>query len=274
MECREFDQNRESLLTYNYCPRTEISMAKIELLNNIDHKDLRVKIERSGKLGDNVWFTPTFPQEFRNLQKHYPVVFTKNSETGQFQAVALLGFEVGENLFLDENGWNASYIPLSIMRQPFLIGFQHAEKDGVPIKNMVVSVDMDNPRVSKTEGEPVFLEHGGNTGYLEQINSILNLINEGFERNSAFIDMLMGMDLLESFVLDIELDDGSKHRMSGFYTINEESLLGLTGDDLVILNNNGHLEPIYMAIASMSNISTLIEMKNILKAKNTADVAD
>ena len=102
----------------------------------------------------------------------------------------------------------------------------------------------------------------------------MNLINEGFERNSAFIDMLMGMDLLESFVLDIELDDGSKHRMSGFYTINEESLLGLTGDDLVILNNNGHLEPIYMAIASMSNISTLIEMKNILKAKNTADVAD
>jgi len=249
-------------------------MAKIELLNNVDHKDLKVNIERSADLGDNVWFTPTFPQEFRNLQKHYPIVFTKNAETGQFQAIALLGFEVEENLFLDENGWNASYIPLSIMRQPFLIGFQHAEKDGVPIKNTVVSVDMDNPRVSKTEGQPVFLEHGGNTGYLEQVNSILNLINEGFERNSAFIDMLMGMDLLESFVLDVELDDGSKHRMSGFYTINEESLLGLTGDDLVILNNNGHLEPIYMAIASMSNISTLIEMKNKLLEDPTADVAD
>jgi len=249
-------------------------MAKIELLNNIDHKDLRVNIERSAALGDNIWFTPTFPQGFRNLQKHYPVVFTKNAETGQFQAVALLGFEVEENLFLDENGWNASYIPLSIMRQPFLIGFQHAEKDGVPIKNTVISVDMDNPRVSKTEGEPVFLEHGGNTGYLEQINSILDSINEGFERNSAFIDMLMGMDLLESFVLDVELDDGSQHRMSGFYTINEESLLGLTGDDLVILNNNGHLEPIYMAIASMSNISTLVEMKNKLLEDTTADVAD
>lgn len=249
-------------------------MAKIELLNNVDHKDLKVNIDRSADLGDNVWFTPTFPQEFRNLQKHYPVVFTKNAETGQFQAVALLGFEVGENLFLDENGWNASYIPLSIMRQPFLIGFQQAEKDGVPIKNTVVSVDMDNPRVSKTEGQPVFLEHGGNTEYLEQINSILNLINEGFERNSAFIDMLMGMDLLESFVLDVELDDGSQHRMSGFYTINEESLLGLTGDDLVILNNNGHLEPIYMAIASMSNISTLIEMKNKLLENNATDVAD
>lgn len=249
-------------------------MAKIELLNNLDHKDLRVRIDRSAALGDNVWFTPTFPQEFRNLQKHYPIVFTKNAVTGQFQAVALLGFEDEENLFLDENGWNASYIPLSIMRQPFLIGFQQAEKDGVPIKQMVISVDMDNPRVNKTEGEPVFLEHGGNTAYLEQINSILNLVREGFERNSAFIDMLMGMDLLESFVLDVELNDGSQHRMSGFYTINEESLLGLTGDDLVILNNNGHLEPIYMAIASMSNISTLVEMKNKLQENNQANVAD
>ena len=239
-------------------------MAKIELLNNIDHKDLKIKIERSAELGDNVWFTPTFPQEFKVLQNHYPIVFTKNTETGQFQAVALFGFEVGENLFLDENGWNARYIPLSIMRQPFLIGFQRAEKDGVDIKQMVVSVDMDNPRVNETDGQAVFLEHGGNTEYLEQVNSILKLVSDGFERNSAFIDMLMGMDLLESFVLDVELDDGSQHLMSGFYTINEESLLGLTGDDLVILNNNGHLEPIYMAIASMSNIPKLVEMRNKL----------
>ncbi len=249
-------------------------MPKIELLNNIDHKDLKVNINRSAALGDNVWFTPTFPQEYRVLQKHYPIVFTKNAQTGQFQAVALFGFEVGENLFLDENGWNASYIPLSIMRQPFLIGFQQSDKDGVPIKEMVISVDMENPRVSRTEGEPVFLEHGGNTAYLDQVNSILNLVREGFERNSAFIEMLMGMDLLESFVLDVELDDGSQHRMSGFYTINEESLLGLTGDDLVILNNNGHLEPIYMAIASMSNISTLVEMKNRLLKNNKPDVTD
>ena len=57
-------------------------------------------------------------------------------------------------------------------------------------------------------------------------------------------------------------------------TINEESLMGLTGDYLVILNNNGHLEPIYMAIASMSNISTLVQMKNKLLEDNGADVSD
>jgi len=237
-------------------------MSKFELLNNVDHKDLRVIQTRSAEFGDNVWFTPTFPQEFRNLQKHYPIFFTKNTETGKFQPIAMFGFEDKENLFLDEHGWNASYIPLSIMRQPFLIGFQEAREDGVDGKQQVVSVDMDNPRVSVTKGEPVFLEHGGNSEFLERATSILNLIHEGFERNSAFVDMLLGMDLLESFVLDVQLNDGSEHRMSGFYTINEESLKGLTGDDLVILNNNGYLEAVYMVIASVSNISTLVEKRN------------
>lgn len=249
-------------------------MANIELLNNVDHKNLRILTDRSAELGDNVWFTPTFPHEFRNLQRYYPIVFTKNTQTGQFQGVALLGFEEGENLFLDEDGWHAGYIPLSIMRQPFLIGLQEAEKDGVQINQMVVSVDMDNPRVNESEGEPVFLEHGGNTDYLEQINSILKLIHEGFERNSLFIDMMLGMDLLESFVLDIELDDGSTHHMSGFYTINEESLAGLTGDDLVILNNNGFLEAVYMVIASQSNIPTLVEMRNKLLRDSKPHVDD
>jgi len=239
-------------------------MPNIQLLNNVDHKNLRVITDHSAEYGDNQWFAPTFAHEFRNLQSHYPIVFTKNPETGQFQAVALLGFEVDENLFLTDEGWDAMYIPLSVVRQPFLIGFQQNSEDGVTSVEPVISVNMDSPRISETQGEPVFLEHGGNSEYLEQINSLLDLVHEGHERNQAFVDMLLGMDLLESFVLDVELNDGSEHRMSGFYTINETSLRGLTGDDLVILNNNGYLEAVYMAIASLANISALVEKKNSL----------
>lgn len=239
-------------------------MAKIELLNNLDHKDLRVITTRSAGLGDNQWYTPSFPHEFRNLQRHYPIVFTKNPETGQFQSVALLGFEVGENLFLNEDGWDAGYIPLSIMRQPFMIGFQDSREGGVVKTERVISVNMDSPRISQTEGERVFLEHGGSSEYLERVTSILNLVDQGYKRNQPFIDMMLGMDLLESFALDVELNDGSEHRMSGFYTINEDSLAGLTGDDLVILNNNGYLEAVYMVIASVSNISDLVDRKNRL----------
>lgn len=249
-------------------------MAKFELLNNVDHRDLRVKTQRSAELGDNLWYVPTFPAEFKNIQRCYPIFFMKNPDTGKFQAVAVFGFEERGNLFLDEEGWNAGYIPLSIMRQPFLIGVQQAQQDSVSGTQLVVSVDMESPRVGITEGERVFLEHGGNSEYLEQVTSILKVIHEGFERSTSFADMLLGMDLLESFVLDVELDDGSTHYLSGFYTINETSLAGLEGKDLVVLNNNGYLEAIYMVIASMTNIPDLVEKKNCLVRRNAQHVDD
>lgn len=246
-------------------------MARFELLNNVDHKDLRVKTERSAELGDKFWYVPTFPAEFRNIQRCYPIFFIKSPDTGKFQAVAVFGFEEGENLFLEEEGWDAAYIPLSVLRQPFLVGVQKAQQDGMSGTQFVVSVDMDSPRVSATEGERVFLEHGGNSAYLEQVTSILKVIHEGYERSTNFADMLLGMDLLESFVLEVELNDGSTHNLSGFYTINEASLAGLEGKDLVVLNNNGYLEAIYMVIASMSHIPDLVNRRNNLldsKAKH------
>ena len=124
------------------------------LLNNVDHKDLRVITTRSARYGDDVMYAITFPSEFRNIQAHYPIVFRKNAQ-GQFEPIALLGFQERQNLFLTRRGWNASYIPLTIERQPFLIGFSAD-------KQPMMHVDLDSPRISRTEGEAVF--NGG--GYL------------------------------------------------------------------------------------------------------------
>jgi len=248
-------------------------MANFQLLNNVDHKDLKIITDRSAELGDNVWYAVTFPSEFRNLQRHYPVFFIKNPSTGEFQAVAMFGVENGENLFLDEDGWHASYIPLNIMRQPFLIGFQDQDTGGGVEREPVVSVDMDNPRVNTERGESVFLEHGGQSQYLERINSILKLLHDGMRRSTPFFDTLGELGLLESFVLDVQLDGGSEHRLTGFYTINEEALRKLEGEQLRMLNRRGYLEAIYMAIASMSNIPALLEKKNELRKRKAGDAA-
>lgn len=241
-------------------------MANYQLLNNVEHKDLKVVIDRSAELGDNVWFAATFPSEFRNVQRFYPIIFTKNPDSGAFEAVAMLGFEDGENLFLGESGWDAAYIPLNIMRLPFLIGFQEQTLDGETTREPVITVDMDSPRVNLERGEPVFLEHGGNSPYLEQVGSILKVLHEGVKSGELFYTVLAELDLLESFVLDVQLEDGSENRMSGFYTINEERLKELKPEHLAMLNRRGYLEAIYMVIASMSHLPDLIDRKNRLQA--------
>ena len=237
-------------------------MPNYELLNNIDHKDLKVVIDRSAEYGDDVWFAATFPSEFRNVQRHYPIIFTKNPESGAFEAVAMFGFEEGENLFLGESGWDAGYIPLNIMRLPFLIGFQEQNIEGEKTREPVITVDMDSPRVGTERGESVFLEHGGNSPYIEQVGSILKVLHEGVKSGELFYTVLAELDLLESFVLDVQLEDGSENRMSGFYTINEDRLKELEPEPLAMLNRRGYLEAIYMAIASMSHLPDLIDRKN------------
>jgi hypothetical protein len=233
-------------------------MSKHVLLNNVDHKDLRIVTTRSAEYGDNVMLAATFPAEFRNLQAHYPIVFRKNAQ-GQFEPVTLLGFKEGQNLFLTEQGWDATYIPMTLERLPFLIGFSH---DRQPMMH----IDLDHPRVSRTQGEPIFREFGGNTEFLERMNSLLLAIHNGLAASESFIGALLQHDLLESFVLDIQLNDGSQNRLAGFYTIKEERLLDLNGAALERLNRAGHLQAIYMAIASLSHFRALIERVNKLNA--------
>ena len=227
------------------------------LLNNIDHKGLRVITARSAAYGDDVKFALTFAAEFRNIQAHYPIVFHKTAD-GKFQSIALLGFQDKENLFLGADGWDAPYVPLTIERQPFLIGFRDREP--------LVHIDLASPRVSRTEGEALFREYGGSSDFLERMSSVLLTIHQGLEAMPAFIDALLQHDLLESFVLDVELNDRSQHRLTGFYTINEERLGALDAAGLERLHKAGHLQSIYMALASLSHFRDLIDRRNRLNA--------
>lgn len=239
-------------------------MARHVLLNNVEHKDLRIITTRSAEYGDKVMNALTFPDEFRSIQAHYPIFFGKRADTGGFQPLAMFGFEQEENLFLNSEGWDVPYVPLTIERQPFLIGFQQRSDVGGVTRQVVVHVDMDHPRISHEKGERVFLEHGGYTEYLNRMNDVLYSIHEGVERNKGFLQALLDNDLLESFTLDVELNDGTGHRLAGFYTINEERLGNLEPEALARLNGEGYLLPIYMVIASMSNIRELIRRRNAL----------
>lgn len=232
------------------------------LLNNIEHRDVKVITERSARYGDDVGFTTTFPLEFRNIQSCYPIFFRKDPNTGKFSPVALFGFAPRENLFLTDAGWDADYVPLMIRRHPFLIGFQQLPGQGEEDKQEIVSIDMNSPRVSQSEGEALFLEHGGTTDYLAAMTEMLEIIRLGHEMNAEFIETLLEMDLIESVTLEIELKDHSKHQLFGFYAINEDRLKELDGEALGKLHSRHYLESVYMIVASWSRVRTLVDKKN------------
>ena len=242
-------------------------MANHALVNPVEHKDIKIITDRSSQYGDNLWYALTFPREFRSAQAHYPIFFNKDPNTGKFMSVALFGFKEQENLFLDDNGWNASYIPVSVLRHPFLIATQTVTEDGVEQQKRMLTLDMDNPRVSHVEGEPLFLPFGGNSDFLDKTASMMEALHLGAIDGQKFTQKLADLDLLEPFTLDVTLDNGSQHQMIGFYTINEDKLDTLDIETIKELRDAKYLQAIYMAIASQSNIRSLIEKKNALAAK-------
>ena len=231
-------------------------MPNFALLNNVAHKNMRVIRENSLRYGDSDMSVVTFPQEFRAIQNEYPIFFQKNNETGKFIPIALTGLRQNENLFLSDKGWDAQYIPASIKRRPFLIGVQ-PPKPGEQASRMVY-VDMDSPRISETQGEPVFLPHGGYSPYLESMVDLLEYIQYGTDLNEQFIQALLANELLEIVTLEITLKNGEQNNLAGMYTINEEKLAALSGAAIAELHKKGFIEYIYMVLASHSNMIKLI----------------
>lgn len=228
------------------------------IVNHADHADLRVLVGAGAGLGDAVMACLAVPAEFRRLACDYPILFRQDDDSGEFSALALFGFEPGENLFLDGNRWDAVNRPLAMLVQPFLVG---RSRDGAGPGQ--VHVDMNHPRVSRSgEGVKLFEPSGVPTPYLEEIADMLGALDSGYRASGEFHAALARYDLLEPFSMDVTLDNGAMHRLVGYHLIAEERLAGLEPSVLAELHAAGHLLPIYMALASIGNLSRLVRRKN------------
>jgi SapC. len=245
-------------------------MSRIELLDNLSHKDLRVNPLFSKELGDNIASTITFVTEFAEVQKEYPILFRKDLDKDLYQAVVLFGIQKDENLFLGDSsngyqkfkGWSAGYVPAVIRRGPFSIGLRKKQEQSSEDVEPLVHVDMEHPKVSTDVGVRVFLEQGGNSQYLQQVIETLNLIRDGISLNAAMFDAFVRHELMEDVDINIELKNEEKLRLSGFKTINADRLNQLSGESLAELSRSGFLQAAYFVAASLSNIQKLIDIKN------------
>jgi hypothetical protein len=237
-------------------------MTKRVILNNVDHQNLRVISKHGESFGESVNIAPIFPTEFTDAQRDFPILFRKDPESGDFQAVVLLGLDKNENLFLDGERWAADYVPAVFSRGPFSIALQQREVDGQLQGEPMVHIDLDDPRVSETEGEPLFLEQGGNSQYLNNISDVLNRLYSGVATSREMFDAFQSCDLLEPVSVEVTVNDEKRYKIENYYTINEEKLVDLEGAKLKKLSSAGFLRCAYMAIASLGRISKLIDIKN------------
>ncbi len=234
-------------------------MSQHVIVDSVTHRDLRVLDAASAALGDNVMAALATPHEFRALQACYPIVFRRDLASGQVSALALFGFENGENLFLQGDRWDAPCKPLAHTVQPFLIGRAEGADD-----LRQVHVDLDHPRVTQSgdAGVRLFDEDGRASPLLENAAQLLGDLDAAYQASGAFFAAIERYDLLEPFTLEVPLIDGSKHTLVGFLAINEDKLRALDSAALGDLHRDGHLMPLFMAIASVGQFGGLVARRN------------
>ena len=233
-------------------------MSQHQILTPEAHADLRIRAEAGSELGDGVMAALAVPAEFRRLACEFSILFRRDGASGAWGALALFGFEPGENLYLQGPRWDAACRPLSIAVQPFLIG-RAAGGDG-PSQ---VHIDMDHPRIANGgEGVRVFEADGSASPFLEEAIEMLGLLDDGYQASADFFAAVDRYDLLEPFSMDVTLDSGAEHRLVGYNIVNEEAMAALEPGILAELHAAGHLAPLYFAMASLGNLGKLVRRKN------------
>ena len=78
----------------------------------------------------------------------------------------------------------------------------------------------------------------------------------------GFVKAVAEQDLFEAVSFNIKLKDGSTNQLLGFHTIHEERLQELSGNVLRSFSEKGFLMPIFMTLASLTNIQALVNKRN------------
>ena len=232
-------------------------MTSIKAINSNSHSKTKIKNNLNYIQSKNKHFAPVVVQEFVSASQEFPIVFIKDADTGQFNAIVLLGLKPQENLFFDEKSWQASYVPQALKLYPFVI---HQEKGN---ENAILCFDEDSPLVNEITGEALFDESGNQNKWLAaKGESVVDYV-EKTEITKHFIKLLLDKELLAPQTLNLKIEGQEEYNLAGLYAVDEQKLNALSDDDFVELRKTGALPAIYASLMSMQRIHQLANRQSV-----------
>jgi len=218
---------------------------ELEVLNSEQHRALRLRSDAT-----RLHFVPIVVSEFSVAATCCPIMLAKDPENGRFYAAAMLGFKPGENLLAEDAGAKLTFQPLDVERQGFFTSGEN------------IAVDMKHPRISETNGEPLFDESGEPTDVLRRIQKALGLLVAGNEATQSFVKTLVDFRLVEPIDISLKFDDGENLRLDGLYTVSLDSIAELDDSLALSLFRKGYLQLAYCIAGSLRQIPLLANRRN------------
>jgi len=254
------DDNRAPVLLRELDFFAATASMAISILTNDQHRSLTVDTRARPEYGDVVNRAVALSAEFNELHREYPLLLRKTEEAPGFVAHAILGFDKDENLFVEDDRWISTYVPATLARGPFSLGYIRGEDGSDTPADIKVMIDDQHPRL-RPEGQPVFLPLGGETPYLEDVKRILQTVDAGLRADRVLYRELAALELLEEVKISISVFAELRYDFNGYHAINQEKFAALGPDALLRLHRLGLLGPVYFLISSLGNFQKLVNLK-------------
>lgn len=217
-----------------------------EVLNSAVHAKLNI----AAPAVDERLLVQVVAAEFESAAARFPILFTKNAETGAFYAGAMLGFKPGHVLLTDPRDRSAAQRLFDV------------EREGFYVSDESIIIDRDHRRFKDIAGTPVFDWEGKPEESLRRVQRALAQLSVGLDATDQFIRACLALKLIEPIDLSFRFDDGEHLALDGLYTISRDALGALDDAAVLDLFRRGWLQLAYVVIGSLQQVPRLAQLHN------------
>ncbi len=223
-------------------------MSRVRPLNAIDHGSLRFD---GTVVGPAHRIVQIGLAEIPLVAADMPVCFAKDSTTGKFNVVALVGLGDPVNLFVQDRRFHATYCPRALQ----LTGFR---LDAAGVAGL--AVDESDPAFGHA-GDPLF-QDGEPTSLAVGVAAALDRLVADIGAARALVDSYAVLRLIQPLYLELRDATGKDEVLDGLYTIGTTELARLGDADVLRLHRSGALASATLLTASLVQVERLCQLHN------------
>jgi hypothetical protein len=196
--------------------------------------------------------------EFAAACRDYPIAFVSSNGGKSFVAMAVLGLESQQNLFVAaDGGWDAGvYLPAYVRRYPFCM--TRITVNGQEQAERVACVEK---RAINERGEALHDAKGEALPVWEARKKLLFEYEADLVRSDEMTRTLAELGLLETFSMQAIPNEGAPLAMTGMYRVAEQKLAALAPEKLRELAQQGILARVYAHLISLNNFGRLLDRR-------------
>src|SRR5690606_25761394 len=233
---------------------------KLVPLNSVQHANKKIKALEGYQFASQAHVASLMIHEFTRAAPIYPIVFLDDGKGGYFP-YAMLGLDLGENLFVEPSGrWQATYIPAVVRRYPFALA------QGNQPDQLTVCIDEGSVLVNDSEGDPIFTANGQPAPILDNAKRYLSELQQMEVQTHAFCRFLVEQDLLTPLQMRVS-QNSQANDITGCHMISEEKLNKLTDEQFIQLRARGFLPAVYAHLLSLGQAERLVALKDSQASK-------